>query len=102
LKFIEHILYFLVNHIEHLLHEFLNDFFHDFLFEGFFLWVSLGSLVTFIIVLLVSGAGNPVFSFSTKSSIELIFLRSVVSFLSSSPHCSTWCCATMFLIGWCF
>jgi hypothetical protein len=39
----------------------------------FFLWVSLGSLVTFIIVLLGSGTGYPFSSFPTESCIQLFF-----------------------------
>jgi hypothetical protein len=37
------------------------------------LWVSLGSLVIFIIVLLGSRSGYPFSSFPTKSSIQLLF-----------------------------
>jgi hypothetical protein len=40
----------------------------------------LGSLETFIIVLLGSGTGYPFSSFPTKSFIELFFLRSIVPF----------------------
>jgi hypothetical protein len=47
-----------------------------------------------------SGTGYPSFSFPTKSCIEFFFfLRSVIS-ISFSSHISTWCCATMFLIGY--
>jgi hypothetical protein len=64
------------------------------------MWVSLVYLVTFIIVLLRSGTGYPFSSFSTKSCIELFFLRRVVSIPFSSHH-FTWCCAIVFgrLVG---
>jgi hypothetical protein len=39
------------------------------------LWASLGSLVTFILVLLASGTEYPFSSIATESSIELVFRR---------------------------
>jgi hypothetical protein len=74
LKFHECILYILVNHVRYLLHLFLRDFFQYFLFEGFFLCgYQLGSLVTFIIVLLGSGTGYPFSSFLTESCVEFFW-----------------------------
>jgi hypothetical protein len=65
------------------------------------LWVSLGSLVKFIIVLLWSGTWYPFSSFPTISFIKLFcFVFEECNFLPSfSPHCSSCCCATMSLIG---
>jgi hypothetical protein len=40
-----------------------------------FMWVPLGSLVTFILVLLKSGASYPFSSFSTESCIELFLFE---------------------------
>jgi hypothetical protein len=40
-----------------------------------FMWVSLSSLVTFIIVLLRSGTGYSFSSFSTESCVELFFFE---------------------------
>jgi hypothetical protein len=68
LKFPECIFYFLVYHVYYLFHEFLSDLFYDFLFGRLF-EESLGSLVTFIAVLLGSATGYPFGSFPSKSSI---------------------------------
>jgi hypothetical protein len=63
-----------------------------------FLWASLGSLVSFVFVLLGSGTWCPFYSFSLNYVLNY-FLRKVVSIPSSSSHHSTWCCVIMFLIG---
>jgi hypothetical protein len=97
LKFLGCILYILANHVWYLLYEILSDFLQDFFFEGVF-WSFLGSLVSFIIVLLGSGTVYLFYSFPSESCIKFSFRR-VISIPSSSFHCSTWCCVTMFLIG---
>jgi hypothetical protein len=72
LKFLEPILYILVDHVCYLLHEFLSDFFPDIFFEELLL-ASLISFVTFLIVLLRSGTGYPFSSFPSELCIELFF-----------------------------
>jgi hypothetical protein len=66
LAFILHILF---NHFLQLHPELI----YDFLFAWFFLWMSLTSLVIFIIILLVLEIRNSLSSFPIKSSVELFF-----------------------------
>jgi hypothetical protein len=58
-----------------------------------FLWTSLGSLASFIFVLLESGIGYPFSSFPFESYIKL-FWGEMVSIPFSYSHCSCWYCVT--------
>jgi hypothetical protein len=49
--------------------------------------------------LLESGTGYPFSSFPSEFCIKLFFGERMVSILFSSSYCSTWYCASMFLIG---
>jgi hypothetical protein len=67
LKFLECMFYILVNYLQYHLHEIL---------QNFSLWVFLlGSLVSFIFVLLESGTGYPFSSFLSESYIKLFWGR---------------------------
>jgi hypothetical protein len=70
-----HLDYILVNHLLYLLIFFMNIAVICPKISSLrvFLWVPLGSWVSFIIVLLGSGAGYPFSSFHTESCIELCF-----------------------------
>jgi hypothetical protein len=82
LKFLEYILYLLVNHDRYLLHEFLSNLFHDSSLRDFFLWTSLGSLLKFIIFCCGQELGIHFLHFPLCPLLNcfVLFLRSVISF----------------------